>query len=146
MTSRTVRRRTCAATCAVLVGTLLTACSASGILSVADRFQAPGHWHLAEDIVVGPRLICISDTPCPSVQRRWELPLDQAPTTDELQGLVDDAGFDADVDGSCDVPSRTDTWVTTCEVETRVEGYDFAIDVLSNVALEETWVSLSVTP
>jgi len=80
------------------------------------------------------------------VQRRWELPLDQAPTTDELQGLVDDAGFDADVDGSCDVPSRTDTWVTTCEVEARVEGYVLIINVSSSAQSNETSVSLSVTP
>jgi hypothetical protein len=42
--------------------------------------------------------------------------------------------------------SRTDTWVTTCSVEANVDGYDVAIAVVSNVALEETWVPLSVMP
>lgn len=57
----------------MLVVGVVSGCGSSvGITATADQFQPQAGWELANERVEPPRLICLGDVPCPSLQRRWQ--------------------------------------------------------------------------
>lgn len=48
--------------------------STKDISAEADSFKAPPSWILTHERIDPPRLLCISDTPCPYLSRTWKVP------------------------------------------------------------------------
>jgi hypothetical protein len=122
-----VRRRGWIALVAVIVVVVgapivATAPLPSGsLVAVAERFTPDDGATLVADASEPRRLLCLGGQACPSVSRVWELS-DRA-SSEDVQAWLDDAGYDAEVDGdcgsgSCRVRGTADNWQVSVFVTT----------------------------
>lgn len=68
------------------------------LVAVADRFTPDDATRVTE-ATEPRRLLCLGGEACPSVSRVWELG-DRA-SSEDVQAWLDEAGYDAEVDGDC---------------------------------------------
>ena len=79
---------------------LLTAPLPTGnLVEVRDRFEPQGYETVTDGRVEPRRIFCLGDNACPSAHVLWTFATPF--TTDELQQWLDDAGYQATVDGDC---------------------------------------------
>jgi|GEM_PF-4612913 len=78
---------------------LMAPLPSGSLRDVADRF-APEGYETVSDVSVEPRrILCLGDNACPSIHVLWTFA--SPVTTQELQAWLDDAGYEAVVEGDC---------------------------------------------
>lgn len=103
------------------------------VVAVGDQLAVGADWALEAEAVVPDRVLCLGDNPCPSLNRRYQLP---APLTQaEFADLVTRSGWDWPVSGDCRPdPSRLG-FFTVCSTEGRRGAFAVSLrqDTTENV-------------
>ena len=89
--------------------------------TVAYQFKPESDWKKLYEFSNDPAVfICIKDNPCPMYEIDWSF--SQPITKKLLQSKIDSIGWNATVNGSCDIPSNRGGHTGVCSVEYVHEG------------------------
>lgn len=102
--------------------------STDDITRVADQLKIPPNWTLESERIKPPKIICIDDTPCPSLQRDWLVP--NIISKKYFEELVNSTGWGLIVNGSCVLSGKISGYgISTCTASGRVAEYIIDLDL-----------------
>ncbi|HET8884133.1 MAG TPA: hypothetical protein VFM68_01540 [Candidatus Saccharimonadales bacterium] len=98
------------------------------IVAVADQFQSDNSWQLTDERVVSPAIICF-EANCPSVHRNWQT--DGMLTKEELQTVLNNSGWNFEVEGDCVPEERISGGEGVCGASGTIQQYTVDMHVIS---------------
>lgn len=111
--------------------------------ALAKQFKVPTDWELAANRVEPHRFICLGDNPCPSVNRRWDVPRDLSAA--DLQRLIAEAGWSLPFSDSCEPRPNGAKTFRSCSTDGMVGDYAVTLTYYSPEQFSEpATLSLSV--
>ena len=115
----------------------------NGALRVADQFQTPPTWTQLAETVEPPRLVCLGDNPCPSVDRRWNAPRDLGAA--DMRQLITETGWSLPFTDSCEPRQNGAETYRSCSADGTVGDYTVNLTYYSpEQSSDPATVSLSV--
>ncbi len=100
------------------------------IRQVADQLKAPSNWTLQTEQIEPPRLVCLGDNPCPSLQRTWKIGNEISKL--EFKTILENSDLHFPVEGSCQKDIGDSGTFPVCTAEGRSGQF------ILNVALWDT--------
>lgn len=92
------------------------------IVGIADQFKPDSSWHLKYDVVEPPVLVCLSDVPCPNVDRTWSTGM--IISKQQFADKLADAGWDFPIVGDCLAKSGVGgSGITLCSAKGKIKGF-----------------------
>jgi hypothetical protein len=105
--------------------------STKDISAEADNFKTPPSWTLTREQIDPPRILCISDIPCPYVSRTWKIP--GQITYNELTRLLDATKWNYDMHDTCkhvdtarEIAVRDNNYYS-CSISAESNGYTMSL-------------------
>jgi hypothetical protein len=115
------------------------------LTSVADQLTVPSTWSVVADRAEPRRLICLGDSPCPSLNRTWAVGTNL--TGAQFAALVRGTGWNLSVDPDCALRPNTYGRQKACSATGVADGYSAEITLFGSVAdPSATTVSLTLRP
>lgn len=87
--------------------------------AVADQLDVPEAWTEVSEQVEREQFICFNDKPCPALSRTWQA--DRALGTEDVLRLAETAGWEFELDGTCE---RMDSAIGLSSVCSALATYD----------------------
>jgi len=103
------------------------------LVAVVDQFRAPQTWEVLVDDLEPARLLCLGGNACPSARKDWSVPDPLGPQ--DLQALIDQAGWDMQVEGDCQPKTNTSSVVGVCDAHGVVDG--MGVSVIQNLGADQ---------
>ncbi|WAC50272.1 hypothetical protein [Frigoribacterium sp. SL97] len=118
---------------------------ASEVERVGQAFVGAPTWTRTLEETQGNTLLCLDGGACPSYFTSWEAP--QPPDPKSFQELVDDAGYDLDVEGTCRNPPNGLGSQVGCSARGVVDGLHVRISYSTPTTGQDVgYVDLEVRP
>lgn len=119
--------------------------SPKGILSVANKFQAPSSWKLESEMVRPPAFTCLDGGTCPEVYRAW-IP-DKPVAKSDFSEALRKSGFNFAIEDSCTPPKNSfGDSVPLCDAGGQVDKFQVDFWLSENTDTHQQRVILDIRP
>lgn len=97
---------------------------------IADQFKVPGSWVVLSEHIERERFVCFNSKPCPTLSRTWQA--DRVITADDIRQLARKAGWEFEIDGTCERLDEAVGMSTVCSALAIYEGQQIHLRVDSS--------------